>query len=559
LSSIAQAFTGFLKVIKDEFWPTVKGALIWVWDSLTSFIGSINWSSVWSGIVGVFTSLYDYANSIDWSGIGESISNLFSTIVGYVSNINWASVWSTVWSGLTAVGSFISENVFPIFTSFFNWLISWFTDSSKRQTLFNAINATWNFITEWASYIWQSISPYLASFFNWFSSWFTDSTKRQQLLNGITKTWDFITGWASAIWSTVQPYLSSFFGWFSSWFTDSSKRQQLWNGIVNTWNFVTTWASNLWNWVSPYLSQFFGWLFSWVVDPSKRTQLYEGIVKTWDVFSTWASNLWAWISPKLAEMYNNLIAWLNAQKPGLGTALDGWRQSFVDFAIKTKDAFNENLPQLSKATSEAATSISKDIGNMLWALKQLFTGINTDGATTVSDWAKLFTSLYTIISRVTSGVVKAVSTMVQSLSIMKQAINGMTSGNFDFSGLTGQLNQLISGMQGTIIEDIAKWIDPLYWMGLRPDQLTGHAKGGIVGSDMQLVGEKGPELAQFPKGTRIWDHGQSMGMLNQSQGQTLTIVIRNEGSMPTDRKTIDEIALQLQRRLSLQGNRFVLA
>jgi hypothetical protein len=143
---------------------------------------------------------------------------------------------------------------------------------------------------------------------------------------------------------------------------------------------------------------------------------------------------------------------------------------------------------------------------MLWAFKQLFGVAKADGPTIVSDWAKLFTSIYTIVSKVISGVVKAVSSMVQALAIMKSAIGGMTSGNFDFSGLTAQLNDLIAGMQGSIIEDLAKWLDPLYWIGLRPDQLQSHSKGGIVNSDTQLVGEKGPELVNLPKGSRVWDH-----------------------------------------------------
>lgn len=567
LNSVAQAFSGFLKVIKDDFWPTVKSALVWVWDSLVSFISSINWSNLWQGVVSVFTGLYDFIAAINWSAIGNTISNVISGIVTLIQSIDWVKVWSVIWESLKGIGSFLAENVLPVFTGFFNWLVSWFTDQTKRQQLLNAITVTWTFISDWASYIWANVSGYLSTFFNYLASWFTDPSKKQQLWKAISTTWEFVSNWALNLWNWVSTPLSSFFGYLLSWFTDPTKRQQLWNAVAATWNFITTWASALWNWVSPYLLSFWQSLTSWVTDPKKRELLWSGITSTWNVFTTWASSLWGWISPKLAEMYNNLIAWLNAQKPGLGTALDGWRQSFVDFAIKTKDAFNQNLPQLSKATSEASKSISSDIGNMIYAFKQLFGVSKTDAPNMVSDWAKLFTSIYVIVSRVASGVVKAVSTLVQSLAIMKAAINGMTTGNFDFGGLVNQLNILVSGMQGTIIEDIAKWIDPLYWIGLRPDQIQqsnsggfgGYATGGITQGGLTLVGEKGPEVVALPKGSRVWDHGQSMGMLNQTEGQSITIVIRNEGTLPTDRRTIDEIAVALQRRLNLQGNRFVLA
>ena len=87
----------------------------------------------------------------------------------------------------------------------------------------------------------------------------------------------------------------------------------------------------------------------------------------------------------------------------------------------------------------------------------------------------------------------------------------------------------------------------------------GYATGGITKGGATLVGEKGPELVDLPRGSRVWDHGQSMGKLGSDTGQTMTIILKNEGTLQASRQVIDDIAIALQKRLNLQGNRVVFA
>lgn len=554
LASIAKAFSGFLTVIKDELWPTVKGAIVWVFDSLVSFVSSINWGNVWSNVVGVFTALYDYVTGVNWSAVWNTITEGVSGVVAYVTSWNWPKVWEVIGTGLSALGDFFKTIVFPGLKSFVDWIVSWFTDPTKNTMLLNAITATWNFVSTWASYIWAGVEPYLSSFFSWLSSWFTDATKRQQLIKGITTTWSFVSDWAISLVDWITPPLTSFFRWLVSWFTDSTKRSQLWKGITTTWSFVIDWGKSLVGWLSPYVSGLFNWLISWVTDPTKRTLLYNGIVATWTGFTDWASGVWSTVSPYLATVATNLQTWIDTNYPNLGS----WIDAFVTTSKEIKTAFDTNFPELSKVTNDASTKITKDMADMVTALKSVFLAAN-DGKT-IADWGKIFASIYTIVSKTATGVVSAVSTMVQSLVLLKQALGALGSGDLaSMQNIVSQLNNLAGNMQGTIIEDIAKWMDPLYWIGLRPDQLPSHATGGITKGGLTLVGEKGPELVNLPRGSRVWDHGQSMGKLQSGSSQSIEIVIKNEGAMPTDRKMIDEIALQLQRRLTLNGNRVVFA
>lgn len=616
LTSIGAAFMGFLKVIQQEFWPTIKSALVWVWNSLTSFVSSIDWGSLWSSVTGVFFGLIDFVKNIDWGAVGTAVTNLLDSIVGFVSSIDWSSVWSTVWSGLTAVGSYISENVFPIFTGFFSWLVSWFTDSSKRDTLINAITSTWTFITDWASYL----------------------------------------------WSAVSPYLSNFFGWLLSWFTDSNKRGQLWNGILATWNFVASWANSLVTWITPYLSKFWSWLSSWFTDPNKRKELWDGLVSTWNALQLWGANLWGWLYPNMVSMWVNLKSWIDTNRPQFGS----WIDEFSNTTTKIKNDWIEKWPLVTQSFMSLANTVKTEVPLIVTALDSLFKTIAGDGST----WTSLgdyFSDVAIFYSRYFEFIIKMTRVTIELLNEMAATTKAAFS--FDWEGY-------VSGSQrfGDKITELGGLFSSF------KEIYSGYATGGIVNEGKVLVGEKGSELVDLPKGSRVWDHGQSMGKLQQqvnqpmisnntnqattnnntsnqsiyntknlnntsqaynnynntannqtfdnsqtisktqslvnnlsktissitnrslsnlfnssntinkstafsdtntltknnplsvantyntatsyvppSPSQKIEIVIRNEGSTPTDRKTIDEIAMQLQRRLNLQGNRFVLA
>jgi hypothetical protein len=45
----------------------------------------------------------------------------------------------------------------------------------------------------------------------------------------------------------------------------------------------------------------------------------------------------------------------------------------------------------------------------------------------------------------------------------------------------------------------------------------------------------------------------------QKPNQTITVILKNEGELQASRRIIDDIAVALQRRLAMQGNRVVFA
>tara|TARA_R100000781_G_scaffold76230_2_gene47385 strand:- start:9337 stop:11529 length:2193 start_codon:yes stop_codon:yes gene_type:complete len=85
------------------------------------------------------------------------------------------------------------------------------------------------------------------------------------------------------------------------------------------------------------------------------------------------------------------------------------------------------------------------------------------------------------------------------------------------------------------------------------DKFSPFASGGVVGSGMQLVGEKGPELVKLPSGSRVHSNVDSRKML--SGGTTNNITIQVTGRVGASDSEIKDIANKLSRELNNRMNR----
>lgn len=496
LASIAQAFTGFIKVIKDEFWPTIKEAFTWVFSSLWSWLTSVDWSNVWTTIVDSFKALSSFILSFDWAGLGKLVIDGFSSIVAYVQSFDWAGIWSSVKTGLSAIGGFISENILPIFSNFFSWLISWFTDSGKNQTLLSAITVTWNFISSWATTIATTIEPYLTGFFGWLFSWFTDSNKRQQLLNAVITGWNWTTSWASSIATTIAPYLSAMWQWLSSWFTDPSKNASLWQSLKNGWTAIIQWSANL----------------------------------------------WGWIQPNLVILGTNVKSWIDTNVPFFGS----WIDSFINTSTQIKDDWLAKWPVLTQTFRDFSNTMKTEVPIIIETLSSLFskfTGTEFES----SGIGGYFANMIAFYTRYFGFLTKTARIALEMLDAMVDATkkafafdwNGYVSGSMKFGE---KLSELVSHI-GTVTQ-----------LG------QGYASGGNVAkSGNYMVGETGPEMVTLPIGSRVWDTGQTRGKTSGGGNSVAEVHIYNESKFPIDRATVKELAIALQRELNLSGNRVVFA
>jgi hypothetical protein len=83
--------------------------------------------------------------------------------------------------------------------------------------------------------------------------------------------------------------------------------------------------------------------------------------------------------------------------------------------------------------------------------------------------------------------------------------------------------------------------------------IVGFSTGGIVNSDMQLVGEKGAELVSLPRGSRVHSNADSKRMLGGSGGNTINVHVN--GRVGASDAEIRDIANKVAREINLRMSR----
>ena len=85
-------------------------------------------------------------------------------------------------------------------------------------------------------------------------------------------------------------------------------------------------------------------------------------------------------------------------------------------------------------------------------------------------------------------------------------------------------------------------------------KISPFSAGGVTGSGLQLVGEKGPELVKLPRGSRVYSNKDSGKMLSGG-GTTNNITIQVTGRVGASDSEIKDIANKLSREMNNRMNR----
>ena len=89
---------------------------------------------------------------------------------------------------------------------------------------------------------------------------------------------------------------------------------------------------------------------------------------------------------------------------------------------------------------------------------------------------------------------------------------------------------------------------------LKMPKLELFSSGGVVNSNMQLVGERGPELVTLPRGSRVHSNADSQRMGASSSGGN-TIHVHINGRVGASDAEIRDIATKVSREINLRMNR----
>ena len=90
-------------------------------------------------------------------------------------------------------------------------------------------------------------------------------------------------------------------------------------------------------------------------------------------------------------------------------------------------------------------------------------------------------------------------------------------------------------------------------VGLLISQMIGFSSGGVVNSNMQLVGERGAELVSLPRGSRVHSNADSKRMMGGSGGNTINVNV--SGRVGASDIEIRDIADKVAREINLRMNR----
>lgn len=363
-------------------------------------------------------------------------------------------------------------------------------------------------------------------------SWFTEEDKREILINQLAQWGGAFVDWAAGLWPGIQEKLASF--WqdnLLTWFTDEDKRGQIVSQLAQWGGAFVDWAGALWTDISGKLSSF--WqdkLIPWITDPARRDELQRKLKEAWDWFTTWAGGVWEKIKPELNKMKEDLAQWISDNAPGLSE----WTTKFTDFVSQVRNDFAAEWPKITETVKSNASIVIENLQNIIDKLKELADWPSTKGVEMGVNFAKIFHGIVTLVSGAAVAITSFVDALLTVAVASKRAMEAISRGDFTswveaWKEAGTQVLSILDGLKGTAIEDIAKWMDPLFWLGMRPES-TGAAPPSAPSG-----------------GGRTGFRGQSV---------EVNVNVSGDGSaLPENRAKLRELGRMIVREMELAGAR----
>lgn len=590
-----------------KFWNYLTS---WVSDDkkrteLFAGIGQL-FSSFWTWVVGVWDGNGEKV------GVKAQLGNFFANMLSWVTEPEkrqqlWDSIVNA-WTGFMEWAAWVWGPVSEALGSFWGWLTSWVTDENKRTQLWDSIQKTWTGFTEWAAAVWAWISPVLGNVWTSLTSWITEEEKRSELVKKLSAAWTFFTEWAGSVWEWLSPKLAKMWSDFKSWITDPQRGTDMKNTLAAAWTFITDWGGKIWDWLSPGLDLMWRNLTSWIIDPEKRTTLFNRISGVWTGFWDWARSIWegtadnpGGLKASLTELGINLGKWIDENVP----VLTPWKNEMVGFVQGAAAEWEEKFPKMAATMSDLKDTVIKEVPLIGQAFADLWNEIFGNGQQTGTGFIGTIMEVFNTLGKAIGTTLSQLRIFAEYIVAVVRATKALASGNWDeaaaqgskmialwneFTKITGDQWNAFTDMlanitggnsnqngggnggggnggngggnnntssqpafQGT--EGMTAEVNGQMWIWRNGgwERLSGYAAGGRVGrSGMALVGEDGPELINMRAGSYVHNASDTAAMLG-GQEIHITLDVRGESSLPTDREKLRELARMLMGELRLRG------
>ena len=177
----------------------------------------------------------------------------------------------------------------------------------------------------------------------------------------------------------------------------------------------------------------------------------------------------------------------------------------------------------------ALWEIIKGFGMILWGLiKIIFGGVLTFmGVLLVGLWDKAHKWIKSLGNDIKS---------VGKIAGLLLAVVGMI-----IAAIFGAAPMLIIGI-GILLYKLGRWL---------VDKIPGFASGGVSAGGMSIVGEKGPELVNLPKGSRVHSNSQSKSMVGGTVTNNFNITINAKDTSDGElRRIADKIGQMVSNKIN---------
>ena len=530
---------GIGNLIGDKFLPDLKRLIEGILNltnlNRTDFVGAFD------GLQQSFKRFVDFLLS-NQNSIAKGINNFISWITNAINSIpdiiqwleyarqkfiSFSSALLSVVSPAIAkfkeiIGNLLQGVTFTNFQALFDTIFSTglLSDSSLNQLK----HLGYSIITIIENGFSMALESILKPAFYKLTDWLSSPETHQKAYDILMKSWDFFTKWSLTVWEYLKPNLENLFKYITSWITDAEKRNKLLGLLKSGWTFFIEWGGTIWDYVSTKLGLFWKSLTSWISDSNKRTELLNYLKSYWVSFEQWALDIWSKVSPRLEELYRNLITWIDSKTNGFATKFLSWKDSFISWLLLVKDEWNRIFPELKRITEENFAPIVSNITTMISKFNELLDYPRNRGPQSIRDWGNMMVAIYNIVGVTLNAVTTSLSALMTALNLLQDSMQALARGDFGaLSVISNDFNELMKTLKDTPIEDIARWMDPLYWLGLRPES-------NEVGA------------SSFSPETSVNHSG------------SIIVKLDGDGSMMS-RENIDFLASQLQQRLNLEGVR----
>lgn len=234
------------------------------------------------------------------------------------------------------------------------------------------------------------------------------------------------------------------------------------------------------------------------------------------------------------------------------------------FLKKSFDLLKEPLGEAFESIKEEVMWVLGGIFNTLSDLGSAFVLLydgfaNGEFFTVIDALLQIFAGVFKLGLQVLGGIIwLGVSSIVIVLGELLE--HALSSGENFYNTLTGILlavgvlagylvfiGSTIAALPYLIVAGIAGVI----MLGLK--NIIGFSTGGIVNSDMQIVGERGAELVSLPRGSRVHSNADSKRMLGSSGGNTINVHVN--GRVGASDAEIRDIANKVAREINLRMSR----